>query len=164
MSCTNALSLVPSYLDGELSEEQAAPLRAHLLECPGCREAVKRDNAMKRWFQEADDDRVEVPEGFAARVARRAFAGDPGVLVPRPQPVPSAGVLLPFVLKLSALAAGLLFLFSIGIRMTSLPSGSGLEARDPQPWERQEFPDDWVDDGTQVGPGDGLLDEDGGDE
>ncbi len=145
MSCQNALSLVPSYLDGELSEEQAAPLRAHLLDCPGCREAVKRDGALKRWFAEGLDERVEVPDGFAARVARRAFAGDPGVLVPQPaaQPVPSAGVLLPFVLKLAAVAAGLLFVFSIGIRMTSLPSGSGLDARQKQPWEEKEFPDDW---------------------
>ena len=28
MTCQNARSLVPSYLDGELTEDQAAPLRA----------------------------------------------------------------------------------------------------------------------------------------
>jgi len=74
-----------------------------------------------------------VPDGFAARVARRAFAGDPGVLVPHAAEIEPTGSLLPFVLKLSALAAGLLFAFSIGIRMTSLPSGAGMNALEKQP-------------------------------
>lgn len=149
MSCQNARSLAPSYLDGELSEEQAAPLRTHFLDCVGCRETVKQGTAVKRWFQARRvlDVRIEVPDGFASRVARRAFAGDPGVLVPHLVPhtadaVP-AGSLLPFILKLSALAAGLLFVFSIGIRMTSLPSGAGMNALEKQPWELQEQPADW---------------------
>jgi len=152
MSCQNARLLTPSYLDGELSEEQAAPLRAHLLDCVGCRETAKQGTAIKRWFQapsvlggvldRALVGRVAVPDGFAARVARRAFAGDPGVLAPFAVETAPAGTLLPFVLKLSALAAGLLFAFSIGIRMTSLPSGTGMDALEKQPWELQERPAD----------------------
>jgi len=146
MSCQNARSLVASYLDGELSEEQAAQLRTHLLACVACRETAKEGKTIRRWFA-ASADQVDVPPGFAARVARRAFAGDPGVLVAhgssaRQAQREPAGALLPFVLKLSAVAAGLLFVFSIGIRMTSLPSGSGMDAQEKQPWELQESPDD----------------------
>lgn len=146
MSCQNARPLVASYVDGELSEEQATQLRTHLLACLACRETTKEGKTMRRWFALAEDQ-LEVPPGFASRVARRAFAGDPGVLVPasatgRGAQREPAGVLLPFVLKLSALAAGLLFVFSIGIRMTSLPSGAGMDAQEKQPWELQEYPDD----------------------
>jgi len=144
MSCENARSLVPSYLDGELSEEQAAPLRAHLLDCPACREPVKQENALKRWFRASRGEPVAVPAGFAVRVARRAFAGDPGVLTPAASPLalqsPGRESLLPFLLGFSALAAGLLFVLSILIQRQSLPVGSGLEARqlDQAPWESEQ--------------------------
>jgi hypothetical protein len=160
MSCQNARSLAPSYLDGELSEEQAAPLRTHFLDCVGCRETVKQGTAVKRWFQAQSvlDERIEVPDGFASRVARRAFAGDPGVLVPHAVDAVPAGSLLPFVLKLSALAAGLLFVFSIGIRMTSLPSGAGMNALEKQPWELQEQPADWPLDSEEADESEGVRD------
>lgn len=148
MSCENACSLVPSYLDGELSEEQAKPLRAHLLDCPACREPVKEEKALKRWFRAARDEPVVVPVGFAARVARRAFAGDPGVLTPLSSSPSSTGVvarresLLPFLLGFSALAAGLLFVLSLLIQRQSLPAGSGLQARqlEQAPWEGEHGP------------------------
>ncbi len=134
MSCQNARTLVASYTDGELSEAQAGPLRAHLLDCPSCREAVKREVALKRWFEAARAETVEVPAGFAARVARRAFAGDPGFLTPA-QPSPSgAGSLLSFVLALSAVAAAVLLAFSIVIQRRSLPRGEGLDAGEHAPW------------------------------
>ena len=163
MSCQNARSLAPSYLDGELSEEQAAPLRTHLLDCVGCRETAKQGTAVKRWFQAqaALEVRIEVPDGFASRVARRAFAGDPGVLVPHAVDTGPAGTLLPFVLKLSALAACLLFAFSIGIRMTSLPSGAGMNALEKQPWELQEHPADWQLDSEEADESEELRDESG---
>jgi anti-sigma factor RsiW len=37
MECHDARSLIQSYLDGELSQAQAAPLRTHLLDCQPCR-------------------------------------------------------------------------------------------------------------------------------
>lgn len=151
MPCENARSLVPSYLDGELSEEQAAPLRSHLFDCPSCRETAKEGTALRRWFQAAADEPVEVPEGFAPRVARRAFAGDPGVLVPHgPAGTARDGAILPFVLKLSVVAAGLLFAFSIAIRVKSLPEGNRLDALQKEPWEE---PVEWVD-GTAPAPDD----------
>ncbi len=142
MTCQNARSLVPSYLDRELTEDQAAPLRAHLMDCPRCRESVKAGHAHKRWFEPARDEPVVVPTGFAARVARRAFAGDPGAVTP-PGPVAlGRETVLPFVLVLSALAAGLLFAFSILIQRHRLPVGSGLEAQQLEraPWELEEEP------------------------
>lgn len=73
--CETAGEFLPRYLDGELPEHQAAPLREHLLACVGCRTTLVDQRNVTRWFQAPE---VAVPEGFAARVARRAFAGDPG--------------------------------------------------------------------------------------
>ena len=81
MQCTDASRLISSYLDGELSEAQAAPLRKHLLACQRCRAEAQGEKNLKRWFVTADP--VAVPEGFAARVARRAFGaiGDINILM-----------------------------------------------------------------------------------
>ena len=75
--CGDVSALVPGYLDGELSEEQAAPLRRHLLSCPDCRAAAQDLTSLRRWFPAPEP--AGVPAGFAARVARAAFAGvEPG--------------------------------------------------------------------------------------
>jgi len=73
MDCGDARPLVPSYLDGELTEAQAAPLRKHLLACQACRAGAQADKNMKRWF--AVTEPIAVPRGFSGRVARAAFAG-----------------------------------------------------------------------------------------
>jgi len=73
MECGDARPLVPSYLDGELTEAQAAPLRKHLLACQACRAGAQAEKNMKRWF--AVTEPIAVPRGFSARVARAAFAG-----------------------------------------------------------------------------------------
>ncbi len=73
MVCKDARPLVPSYLDGELSEAQAGPLRKHLLACPACRASAQAGKHLKRWF--APTQLVPVPRDFAARVTRMAFAG-----------------------------------------------------------------------------------------
>ena len=135
VTCENIRTLLSSYLDGELSEEQAQPARAHLMDCTSCREAVQEGKVIRRWFQGAEQA-VEVPAGFAARVARRAFAGDPGLLVPE-RAGQGEKPLLPFVLKLSALAAGVLFAFSLLIQKESLPSGEEIQATD-QSWMFEE--------------------------
>src|SRR6185436_4437001 len=76
MECIEARPLIPSYLDSELSEAQARPLRKHLLDCPECRALAQGEKNLKRWFVE--EEATAVPRDFAARVARRAFAGDSG--------------------------------------------------------------------------------------
>jgi hypothetical protein len=127
-TCDNAAALVPSYLDGELSEAQAAPLRTHLLQCPACREVAKDLKGLKRWFVE--EPPPAVPAGFAARVARRAFAGDPG-LAAVPAAAPSEGAIFSFVLRLTAAAAALLLCLAAGIQLQSRPAAGGeLQAED----------------------------------
>jgi len=132
--CEQAEALVPGYLDGELSEEQAAPLRRHLLSCPDCRTAAQDLTSLRRWFPAPDP--VEVPEGFAARVARAAFAGvEPGQrLVEEPAPAPpaetraGAGEVLPFLLTVTSVAATALFIFAVMLGNAEQPSGEQLVA------------------------------------
>lgn len=136
-TCENAAALVPSYLDGELSEAQAGPLRAHLLQCPACREVAKDLKSFKRWF--VDEAPPAVPPGFAARVARRAFAGDLG-LAPAgetarapagPGSASADGRLLVFVLRLTAAAAALLLCLAAALQLQARPtSGDELQAED----------------------------------
>ena len=131
-TCQNSAALIPGYLDGELSEEQAAPLRRHLLECQPCREVAQDEQALKRWFQA--DEAPAAPPGFAARVARRAFAGDEGLLsdrdelVPQPAAARSEDNALQFVLRLTAVAAAVLFSLALAIRTSSLPETEDLGA------------------------------------
>ena len=73
MECDRLKALVPVYVDGELSEELAAPMRRHLMECGACRAAVAEAKAMASWFVPGPE--VAVPAGFAARVTQRAFKG-----------------------------------------------------------------------------------------
>lgn len=155
--CDAARGLLPGYLDGELSEPQAAPLREHLLACVSCRSGAIDQKNVTRWFEAAP---VAVPDGFAARVARRAFAGDPGTVSVSQATAALSGdgssigataqfepeetpiyELLPFVLKLTAVAAVLLFSLSLFLRGTALPENRDLQAYDSiPPWEldRQE--------------------------
>lgn len=72
MNCHRSKALVSVYVDGELSEELAGPLRRHLLDCAACRAAVAEAKSLSRWFVPTAP--VEVPAGFAARVAALAFA------------------------------------------------------------------------------------------
>jgi hypothetical protein len=131
MECNQAGPLIPSYLDGELSEAQAGPLRRHLLDCHACRSSAQSDKNLKRWFVKGEP--VAIPRDFAARVARRAFAGDRGE---RYADVPASIVAvrgddsrdLDFILQLTALAAGLLIALSLALGNLKLPSGVKLEA------------------------------------
>ena len=155
MECTEVRALVARYLDDELEEVQAAPMRAHLLACPGCRAVVQEGKSLQTWF--VPPEPVEVPEGFAARVAHRAATGDRGALVSVPMPLDGPGLLedepledeqrsatagtfgrpeeqregvQPFVLSAMAVAALVLLVLSIALRRLELPGGEGLEAKD----------------------------------
>jgi anti-sigma factor RsiW len=156
--CANARTLVASYLDGELSEIQAAPLRVHLFACRDCREVAKDEKALKRWFQAAlaEAGSPQAPAGFSARVARRAFAGERGSDEPAvvsgasgsngsstsPSSVggPRRRDLMPLLLALSAAAAVLLLAAALALEARSLPSGTGLRADTYQPpWVREHL-------------------------
>lgn len=140
MECHDARSLIQSYLDGELSQAQAAPLRSHLLACQPCRAGAQDEKNLKRWF--VAPAAVPVPDGFAARLARAAVHGES---LPRRtnltalpgQPVKTASrsverdsSLLRFVLTCTAAAALLLFTLALGIRTLSLPQTDRLAADD----------------------------------
>lgn len=144
MDCIDARPLVPSYLDGELSEAQAGPLRRHLLACQPCRASAQTGKNLKRWF--ATTEPVAVPREFAARVARMAFAG---VEVPDEMPLrdleiasqpvvaareavaePAEGRILTFVLRLTVAAAVLALLASVAIQSLRRPSSAELRADD----------------------------------
>jgi anti-sigma factor RsiW len=125
--------LIPSYLDGELSEARAAPLRKHLLDCQPCRAGAQGERNLKRWF--AADASVIVPRGFAARVARRAFAGDAGeasfaghVAGAGIEPRVAEERILRFVLTVTAAAALVVIALAESMRNWTLPSGTNLSA------------------------------------
>jgi hypothetical protein len=142
--CAEALPLVPSYLDGELSEARAGLLRKHLLDCSPCRTSAQDAKALSRWF--AHSGRGELgarpefapPAGFAARVARRAFAGDVGVHPVLEREAVQAGPreggkLLQFVLGLTAAAAAVMLVAAVALRDQSLPADGRLRATNQPP-------------------------------
>src|SRR5260221_648219 len=63
MECQNSRSMIPSYLDGELTEAQAGPLRQHLLGCQACRGSAQDLKNVKRWFLRSAT--AAGPKGFA---------------------------------------------------------------------------------------------------
>lgn len=146
-TCRDAVGLVPSYMDGELSEPRAALLRKHLLDCPACRSAVQEGKAMSRWFVRAERHELAAPAGFAARVSRRAFAGDAGsdsfagtsseaalgVEVASEPATVERGRLLQFVLTLTAAAAAVMLLASVALREVDRPGSGHLNALNPPP-------------------------------
>jgi len=159
MNCHDSRSLIPSYIDGELSEAQAAPLRQHLMDCPTCRRATSGQKAIGRWFKTEPASDIPVPPDFAARVTRLAFAGAaPSVEIPRPAepPAPEPRRLEPMVLWLTTAAAAALLVASALI--AQLPRGEGGQLRAGQETTLEETLEelDRLDD--PAGEGEGLED------
>jgi hypothetical protein len=140
--CNDARPLIPLWADGELSEAQAAPLRNHLLGCRDCRGSMQDLRALRRWFEAGrSEGRELVPPGFAARVARRAFAGDTGERAGWP---PAAldrerRRTLDFVLWVTAAAAAAVLSVAVGLRVRDLPGSERLRAEDRVPLGYQEI-------------------------
>ncbi|MBC8451547.1 MAG: zf-HC2 domain-containing protein [Planctomycetes bacterium] len=160
-NCASFQGLVPGYMDGELSEEQAGPLRKHLLSCFACRGVAQELSGLAHWFPALPA--AEIPRGFAARVARAAFAGETGV---RRAALPATAAqreirstdtgLLPFVLTLTSVAASLLLFLALFLGQAEQPSGPELSA-EPLPSILEEL-DRLNGSGSRVVPG---LSEDG---
>ena len=64
--CAEFAALLDPYLDGELSPEDAARVRAHLAVCDRCRAYVQAALAIRDAFPAAED--VELPEGFTENI------------------------------------------------------------------------------------------------
>lgn len=64
--CDGYAALLDLYVDGELSPEEMARVRAHLDTCPGCQSYVDDALAIRAAFPDAED--TEVPGNFAEGV------------------------------------------------------------------------------------------------
>ena len=140
MNCKQVQPLIPSYADGELSELQAGPFRKHLLECQPCRAMAQAEKATQDWFVPTPE--IAVPEGFAARVARRAFAGDVGVLVPTgpvlAEPQRREAPILQFSLRVAMAAALVLMVAAISLGVINQPDRDASVGADPNQPSAQE--------------------------
>lgn len=160
MNCHDSRTLIPSYLDGELSEHQAAPLRQHLLDCQACRKAASGQKALGRWFEHEPASDVAVPAGFAERVTRLAFAG----AVPRSseEPLETAGAteatLQSTVLWMTAAAAAVLLVVSGMLAQLPRGDGSNLRAGEDQTLEETLEEIDALSDPAGAGSEGGLQD------
>ncbi|MDH5493105.1 MAG: hypothetical protein OEY14_14215, partial [Myxococcales bacterium] len=118
-------------------------------------------SGLSHWFP--TQAAPEIPSGFAARVARAAFAGETGVrraLLPATAPEREVSStdkgLLPFVLTLTSVAASLLLFLALFLAQAEQPSGPELSA-EPLPSILEEL-DRLNGSGSRVVPG---LSEDG---
>jgi anti-sigma factor RsiW len=129
MECQAASALIAGYVDGELSEAQASPLRQHLLSCAGCRSLAQDSKTLKGWF--VPTAAVPVPPGFASRVARRAFAGDRGREWARDgDALAGERSIRSLVLGLTAIAASILIAVSLLLGTMQRPQTGNLWADD----------------------------------
>lgn len=128
MSCERSHALMTRYVDGELEEALAAPLRRHLLECNGCRGLAVETKNLRAWMEPRPAPAI--PTGFAARVAERAFSGAEPVVTLRPVGGSESSIphLQAFVLAATAVAAGVLFFLALGLGFANRPGGESLEA------------------------------------
>jgi len=143
IDCERVLALAPTYVDGEVrSEATASAVRRHLIDCASCRAAVQDETTLRQWFVPTEE--VEVPAGFAARVARRAFAGDTGAssdagervhelrpVAPSPAALEERRRFADFAIALTAVAAAALILVTLMIasdKRAGVDANSGLSA------------------------------------
>ena len=109
--CEEYAALLDSFVDGELSCEEAARVRAHLKVCGGCRSYVDAALTMRDAFPDGED--ADVPEDFAVRVmaaiqaesASRTEAAPRTEAVSQKRPVPWKKVLLPMAACLAIVVA-----------------------------------------------------------
>lgn len=108
--CDDYAALLDPFVDGELSPEEMARVRAHLDACPGCRAYVDDALAIRAAFPGAEE--TEVPEGFAAGVmeAVRAQAAPE-----QPQAAPKKRSLSRLLLPLAACCALVLVIRGAGL-------------------------------------------------
>ena len=71
-NCTEFAALLDSYIDGELSQADAARVREHLAVCGRCRDYVQAALAIRDAFPTAED--VELPEHFTENVMAAVLA------------------------------------------------------------------------------------------
>ena len=79
-TCESFAELLDPFIDGELSPEEEAEVRAHLKECPACLQYVEDALAIRDAFPTVEE--VEVPADFTAHVMDAVRASAPPAVVP----------------------------------------------------------------------------------
>ncbi len=77
-ACEEAFHEIWPYLDGELTDDKRAKIKAHLDECPPCVGAEHFEAELRRVISQKCRD--EVPESLKLRIAEalRQAGGEPG--------------------------------------------------------------------------------------
>lgn len=68
MDCKQSLSLMHEYLDGDLSGEETAELKRHLIACANCRAALKQFEQTEAMVRSLP--RQSAPDGMTERIMR----------------------------------------------------------------------------------------------
>lgn len=74
--CTEALTEIYTFLDGELDDAKRKQIQLHIEHCSPCLEAFDFENDLKRLVQHKCRDTV--PEGLRDRIAQALGAEHPG--------------------------------------------------------------------------------------
>ena len=98
--------LVQRFIDGEVTEDQDRAIRLHLRENEDSRRRVLEAEAFRGLLRSAAPTAPAVPAGFAARVARDAFASESEYRH-------ELAIVLPFVRRLTFAAAAAVLLCSL---------------------------------------------------
>jgi anti-sigma factor (TIGR02949 family) len=122
MNCNEVRTLIDEYAAGALGTDPARAVRAHLAECPRCREALREEEHLRRAL--AGLPAVAAPDDFEDRLRRRLSGVMPAAVPASPDrtALPWRTALL--VAASLLLAIGLFWM----IRPAGLPSGSGVPA------------------------------------
>lgn len=80
--CEQYQEMIGALLDGELSQQERAALRAHVAVCPACRAMLEAFEAISGAMQE---EIVQPPEDFTQKVMERVVAAERRAKQPRPR-------------------------------------------------------------------------------
>lgn len=72
MECEKYENLIPMYLEGELTEEQAKALQQHLEGCPNCREQIQALEYMQSMLRQ-EVAPLKAPAKMKARIYTRLY-------------------------------------------------------------------------------------------
>jgi anti-sigma factor RsiW len=121
MNCRDVRSHLSAFHDHELGRSESEAVRAHLLDCAGCRREASALRAISGWLEPADVPQVS--EGFTDAVMARLRSGE--AAVPRGAEVERMARALRWmaIAALAILAVGALFL-AMPQSLTSFTGGT----------------------------------------
>ena len=128
MNCEKYKKLIEKYIEGAISDEQAAELKRHAESCDRCREEFEQCIALEDAVREAFSSRMSAEEGRASVMAR--LNSEPNIAVRRAQY--NLGWLAGRRASIAAgilLAIGLTLGFYMGRASTDKPTGAKVPMR-----------------------------------